>query len=96
MPLPVRSPRTARTKNFDRLWSGRESILDHARYFNDIILEVRRIGEGRATERGTFAFLLSFDFDMGSCAGTDVGEVEIEITDRLMSRVEWLNREQVE
>jgi hypothetical protein len=76
-------------------WSGRDSIRDHARYFKNIIREVRRIGEGRATERGTFVFRLGFDFDFGSGPGTDVGEVEVTITDRLMSRVEWLNREQV-
>lgn len=82
-------------QDFDEQWSGRDSILEHARYFNDIILEARRLGEGQSTERGTFVFRLAFDFDFGSGPGTDVGEVEVTITQQLMSRVEWLSREQV-
>jgi hypothetical protein len=42
-------------------------------------------------------FRIGFDTDFGSIggSGTDEGEVEVSVGDRLLTRVEWLTREQV-
>jgi nuclear transport factor 2 (NTF2) superfamily protein len=73
--------------------TGRPAILQYAEYYIETVLEVRRTGEGWATERGTFVFPVSFDYDFGTPgdSGTDAGEVEVELAGELLSRfdLQW-------
>jgi hypothetical protein len=70
--------------------TGRPAIRQHAEYYVEIMQEMRRTGEGRATEDGTYVFPVSFDYDFGNAqgSGTDAGEVEVELAGGFLSRLE--------